>query len=207
MRSARYLESEAVFHNLDSCEKWNTDNLAVKLGISKGDMLAGKLTPATMPLFLRITATIYWAMSKSVIFKGESTFLLPFNNGKAKLDFSQDAKTIKIFLPSDIKLTPFEMLKIDVNISIHVAQFVDFQQNEKSKDVLFSAPITQPPWHNFEYIIAQNMTSNTIEWSKNDEVGSLCILVLSEQTHFIPEYKDTDLMHKLISLNTENRTL
>ena len=39
---------KAVFHNLDSCEKWDTDNLAVKLGISKGDMgdmLAGKQTP------------------------------------------------------------------------------------------------------------------------------------------------------------------
>ena len=51
------------------------------------------------------------------------------------------------------------------------------------------------------------MTSNTIVWSKNDEVGSLCILALSEQTHFIPEYKNTDLMHQLISLNTENRTM
>ena len=51
------------------------------------------------------------------------------------------------------------------------------------------------------------MTSNPVEWSKNDEVGSLCILALSEHTHFVPEYKDPDLMHQLISLNTENRTL
>ena len=104
-------------------------------------------------------------------------------------------------------MDPFEILKIYVNISLHVSQFVDFQQNEKSNEVLFSAPITQPPFHNFEYILCQNMRSNTIVWNKNDEVGSLCILALSEQTHFIPEYKNTDLMHQLISLNTENRTL
>ena len=53
---------KAVFHNLDMCKNWDTDNLAVKLGISKAamkDMLAGKQTPATMPLFLRILASIY----------------------------------------------------------------------------------------------------------------------------------------------------
>ena len=34
------------------------------------------------------------------------------------------------------------------------------------------------------------MTSNTVEWSKNDEVGSLNILTLSEQTYFVTEYKN-----------------
>ena len=156
---------------------------------------------------MRIIASIYWAMSNSAILTGESKFLLPFNNGKAKLDFNQDAKTIKIFLPSDLKLNPFEMLKIDVNISIHVAQFIEFEQNIKHKDVLISTAITQPPWHHFDHLILQNMSSNTVEWSKYDEVGILNILTLSEQTYFVPEYKNQDLMNKLMSLNNENRTL
>ena len=91
-----------VFHNLESYETWDTANMAAKLGISKGDvedLCAGKQTPATLPLFMRIMASIYWAMSHSAILTGESKFFLPFNNGKAKLDFSQNAKTIKIFLP------------------------------------------------------------------------------------------------------------
>ena len=74
-------------------------------------------------------------------------------------------------------------------------------------DVLISAPITQPPWHHFDYVIIQNMTSNTVEWSKNEEVGSLNILTISEQTNFVPEYKNQDLMNKLMSLNNGNRTL
>ena len=199
----------AVFHNLISSENWDTANLASKLGISNSDvedLCAGNQSPATLQIFIRIIASIYWAMSHSAIFTGESKFLLPFNNGKAKLDFSQDAKTIKIFLPSDLKLTPFEMLKIDVNISIHVAQFIDFEQNIKNKDVQISTAITQPPWHNFDHLIIQNMSSNTVEWCKYDEVGVLNILTLSEQTYFVPEFKSQDIMNKLICLKDENKT-
>ena len=57
-----------------------------------------------------------------------------------------------------------------------MSQFVDFQQNENNKNILFTIPITQPPWHNFEYIIVQNMTSSQVEWSQNDAVGHLNIM-------------------------------
>ena len=74
------------------------------------------------------------------------------------------------------------------------------------KNGTFSIPPTQPPWHNFEYIIVQNMTSNQVDWSKNDEVGQLSILTLSEDTKFIPEYKNPEFMCQLFSLNNEKRT-
>ena len=130
--------------------------MAAKLGISMSDLedlCAGKQTPATLPLFMKIMASIYWAMSHSTLLTGESKFLLPFNNGCVKLDFSENGKTIKIFLQSDLKLSPFEMLKVDVGISIHVAQYIEFEQNMKQKDVLISTEITQPPWHNFSHVI------------------------------------------------------
>ena len=81
-------------------------------------------------------------MAKSTLFTGASKFILPFNNGKAKLEFCDDARKIRIFLPSDIQIAPFETLKIYVNIILHVSQFVDFQQNKNSKNVLFTIPIT-----------------------------------------------------------------
>ena len=59
-----------VFHNLELYETWDTANMAAKLGVSMGDLddlCAGKQTPATLPLFMRIMASIYWAMSHSAI--------------------------------------------------------------------------------------------------------------------------------------------
>ena len=50
------------------------------------------------------------------------------------------------------------------------------------------------------------MTSSQVEWSKNDEVGHLCILALSEYTKFIPDFKDPEFMYQLVSLNDEKRT-
>ena len=112
---------------------------------------------------MKLLASIYWAMSHSSILTGESKFLLPFNNGCANLEFDKKAKTIKIFLQNDLKLLPFEMLQVDIGIAIHVAQYIEFEQNMKHKDVLISTSISQPPWHNFSHLIFQNMSSNTIE--------------------------------------------
>ena len=99
----------------------------------------------------------------------------------------------RIFMPSDIQIAPFEILKIYINITLHVSHFVEFHQNEKYKNVLFSIPPTQPPWHNFEYIIVQNMTSSQVDWSKNDEIEQLSILTLSEdqpQPTTRPEFQE-----------------
>ena len=148
-------------------------------------------------------AAIYETFGKHLLghvpqLTGGSKFLLPFNNGCTKLEFDKKAKTIKIFLQNDLKLLPFEMLQVDIGIAIHVAQYIEFEQNMKHKDVLISTSISQPPWHNFSHLIFQNMSSNTIEWSKFDEVGVLNILTLSEQTYFIPEFKSQDFMEKIM---------
>ena len=126
-------------------------------------ILEGKHSQNVMPCFLRILASIYWAMTQSTLFSGARKYILPFNSGTAKLEFFNDAKNIRIFMPSDIQIAPFEILKIYINITLHVSQFVEFLQNEKCKNVLFSIPPTQPPWHNFEYIVVQNMTSSQVD--------------------------------------------
>ena len=67
-----------VFSNLESHETWDSASMAAKLGISMGDLedlCAGKQTPATLPLFMKIMASIYWAMSHSAILTRESKFL------------------------------------------------------------------------------------------------------------------------------------
>ena len=95
--------------------------MADTLGISKADlkdMLEGKHSRAMMPCFLRILASIYWAMTKSTLFTGASKYILPFNNGKAKLEFYNDAKNIRIFMSSDIQIYPFEILKIYITITL-----------------------------------------------------------------------------------------
>ena len=51
------------------------------------------------------------------------------------------------------------------------------------------------------------MSSNTVEWSKFDEVGVLNILTLSEQTYFVPEFKSQDFMNKFMCLKNENKTM
>ena len=76
----------------------------------------------------------------------------------------------------------------------------------KYKDVQISTAITQPPWHHFDHLIIQNMSSNTVEWCKYDDVGVLNILTLSEQTCFVPQFKSQDIMNKLICLKDENKT-
>ena len=50
------------------------------------------------------------------------------------------------------------------------------------------------------------MTSSQVDWSKDDEIVQLNILTLSENTKFIPEYKDPELMCQLVNLNDEKRT-
>ena len=51
------------------------------------------------------------------------------------------------------------------------------------------------------------MSSNTIEWSKFDEVGVLNILTLSEQTYFIPEFKSQDFMGKIMYQKNDNKMM
>ena len=51
------------------------------------------------------------------------------------------------------------------------------------------------------------MSSNTIEWSKFDEVGVLNILTLSEQTYFIPEFKSQDFMSKIMYQKNDNKIM
>ena len=122
------------------CPDWNTSSLEDTLGISRQDMkdiIEGKHSQNVMPCFLRILACLNWAMSQSTLFSGERKYILPFNSGTAKLEFFNDAKNIIIFQPSDIQIAPFEILKIYINITIPVSQFVEFMQNEKCKKVLF----------------------------------------------------------------------
>ena len=130
-----------VFQNFESFKAGNTASMANKLGVSLSDLqdlFRGKQTTATIPIFMKLIASIYWAMSHSSLLSGESKFLLPFNNGKSKLQFDENAKNIKIFLPNDLKLLPFEMLQVDINISIHVAQYIEFVQNMKHTDLLIT---------------------------------------------------------------------
>ena len=147
-----------VFKNFESFKAGNTASMANKLGVSLSDLqdlFRGKQTTATLPIFMKLIASIYWAMSHSSLLSGESKFLLPFNNGKSKLQFDEKAKNIKIFLPNDLKLMPFEMLQVDIDVSLHAAQYIEFVQNTLHTDLLISTTISQPPWHNFSSLIVQ----------------------------------------------------
>ena len=106
------------------------------------DILEGKHTQNVLPCILRILASLKWAMSHSTLFSGERKYILPYNSGKAKLEFLNDSKNINVFMPSDFQIAPFEILKIYTNITLQVSQMVDFVQNEKCKNVLFSIPPT-----------------------------------------------------------------
>ena len=116
------------------CKDWDTNSLADTLGFSRTDMkaiLEGKHSQNVMPCFLRSLASLNWAMTQSTLFSGDRKYILPFNSGTAKIEFFNDAKNIRIFLPNDIQIAPFEILKIYINITIHVSQFVEFTQNKK----------------------------------------------------------------------------
>ena len=69
---------------------------------------------------------------------------------------------------------------------------VDFIQNENFKNVTFSFPPTQSPWHHFEFVFIQNMSPSQLSWCPSDEIGQFHILTLSEKMTFIPEYVDTE---------------
>ena len=51
------------------------------------------------------------------------------------------------------------------------------------------------------------MSSNIVEWSKYDKVGTLNILTLSEKTSFVPEFKSLELMNKFMHLKNENQKM
>ena len=137
-----------VLQEIDMCPDWDTSSLADTLGISRQDMtdiLEGKHTQNVLPCILRILASLNWAISHSTLFSGERKYILPYHNGTAKLEFFNDSKNIKNFMPSDFQIAPFEILKIHINVTLHVSQMVDFVQNEKCKNVIFTLPPTQPP--------------------------------------------------------------
>ena len=79
-----------VLQEIDMCPDWDTSSLADTLGISRQDMtdiLEGKHTQNVLPCFLRILASLNWAMSHSTLFSGERKYILPYNNSTAKLEF------------------------------------------------------------------------------------------------------------------------
>ena len=101
---------QAVLQNIDMCKDWDTNSLADTLGFSRTDMkdiLEGKHSQNVMPCFLRILASVYWAMTQSTLFSGARKYILPFNSGTAKLEFFNDAENIRIFISSDIQIARF----------------------------------------------------------------------------------------------------
>ena len=70
---------------------------------------------------------------------------------------------------------------------------VDFIQNENFKNVTFSFPPTQSPWHHFKFVFIQNMSPSQLSWCQSNEIGQFHILTLSDKMTFIPEYVDTEL--------------
>ena len=88
---------------------------------------------------------------------------------------------------SDFHVEPFGILKIHLNITLHISQMVDFTQNENFKDVTFSFTPTQAPWHNFDFVFIQNMSPSQLSWCQSNEIGQFHILTLSGKMTFVPE--------------------
>ena len=98
---------------------------------------------------LRILASVKWAATHSTLFSGVQKYLLPYNNGSSKLEFFNNARSIKVFVTNNFQVEPFEILQINLGITLHISQLVDFVQNEHVKNVTFSFPPTKSPWHHF----------------------------------------------------------
>ena len=124
-------------------------------------------------------ASLKWAATHSTLFSGVQKYLLPYNNGNSKLEFLNNSRSIKVFVTSNFQVEPFEILKINLSITLHVSQMVDFVQNEKFKNITFSFPPTKSPWHHFQSVYVQNMTPSQLNWCHTDEIGQFNILTLS----------------------------
>ena len=101
-------------------------------------------------------------------------------------------------MTSNFQVEPFEILKINLNITLHVLQMVDFVQNENFQNVTFTFPPTKSPCHQFQFVFVQNMTPSQLHWCHTDEIGQFHILTLSKKMIFTPEYVNTQLMSRLI---------
>ena len=194
------------FLNRSDSDAWNTKSLAECLNISEhclADIALGKNSKLPFSEIMRLLACISWAADNSSIFRGNSKFSMPFNNGNFTLQFSDNGRSFDLILKESVGIDPFGDFVIKADISLYVAQYISFVPNDNS-DLIVSCLDSLPPWHYIENMFLQNTTSSALTLQAGYTIGKFEILALSESTQFIPVFKSKQFMNKIQNVRNLN---